>query len=158
MSWLSCSSFHNFIINDLLTEIEIVMCIVFLYIFCFYKFCESSQAIKFGNISKLLLSETYVMIKRDISRGSSVMVIITPRGEIVKSVISVDGNIIKPRDVVQDTIVEEKTSDKTALTDPHNKRPHNTPPLKLLSYVDKGTHVTERSFTKQSTSKRMSPR
>ena len=105
------------------------------------------------------------------------LVIITPRGEIVKSVISVDGTIITPRDVVQDTIEEETSFDKTAPIESHSKiaptdpssktapiypqKKHicNTPPpLKLSSFVDKGTNVTERSFAKQHTSKRMSPR
>ena len=113
------------------------------------------------------------------------MVIITPRGEIVKSVISVEGNHVTPRDVVQDTIMEEKSFEKTVPIDPQSKTApidtkktapiepkskiapidpqkkhicYTPPSLKLSSYVDKGTNVTERSFAEYRTRKRSSPR
>ena len=71
------------------------------------------------------------------------MVIITPRGEVVKSVISYDGGTASPRNFLHENIKEESAS---SLVDT-DKVPHLRNSFKALSFVDKGTNVTERSFT-----------
>ena len=73
------------------------------------------------------------------------MVIITPRGEIVKSVISY-GNADTPRHDVNEKIVEE--TDFTSAG--KKKHPARSGSLRRSSFVDKGTHVTEGSFTSES--------